>query len=233
MTNKRKYIVYVHRNKINKKCYVGITSAKNPKRRWGYGHNYKNNTYFDNSIKKYKWDNFDHIILMDNLSLDDAIEMEKLYIAMLRSNDRDYGYNITSGGDCTGTSYTSKPVCQYGLEGKLINRFPSISKASIATGLSGSFISACCKNKYNLGGGFIWTYDGDTPNFNVKTNKSAVKQYSLDGHFINSFNSMREAEKLTEVKAANISQCCNHKQYTAGGYIWSFIDAKPRLKRVF
>lgn len=94
------YKVYIHINKINNKKYVGITKQK-PERRWqnGYGYKYNNNTHFWNAIKKYGWDNFKHEIIESNLSFEKAKEMERYYIALYNSNQIDYGYNLTMGGD--------------------------------------------------------------------------------------------------------------------------------------
>jgi hypothetical protein len=47
------YTVYQHKNKINNKVYIGITS-QNPQIRWGsQGCNYKSSPYFYNAIQKY------------------------------------------------------------------------------------------------------------------------------------------------------------------------------------
>lgn len=48
----RRYIVYIHINKVNMKVYVGITHYSNPKKRWSYG--YKGNHHFQSSITKYR-----------------------------------------------------------------------------------------------------------------------------------------------------------------------------------
>ena len=57
------YTVYQHKNKINGKIYIGITS-KDPEKRWGHnGYNYKSSSYFYSAIQKYGWDNFEHNIL--------------------------------------------------------------------------------------------------------------------------------------------------------------------------
>lgn len=91
--------VYCHTNKINGKRYIGITQNK-PNRRWQNGYGYKNrNSYFYNAIRKYGWENFEHIILEENLTRKEASEKEKYYIRLYNTNNENYGYNITSGGD--------------------------------------------------------------------------------------------------------------------------------------
>lgn len=46
--------IYMHRNKINNKVYIGQTYQSNPKKRWGSsGVTYKTNPYFYRAIKKY------------------------------------------------------------------------------------------------------------------------------------------------------------------------------------
>ena len=56
-----------------------------------------------------------------------------------------------------------------------------------------------------------------------KTTK-AVNQYSLDGKFIASFVSAREADKSTGISYKKISSVVTGKQKTAGGYIWRYSD---------
>ena len=93
------YCVYKHTCLINNKSYIGIT-ARRPEVRWGSnGRGYRNNAYFINAIKKYGWENFKHEILYDNLTLEEAQKKEIELIALLKSNIREYGYNISSGGD--------------------------------------------------------------------------------------------------------------------------------------
>ena len=38
------YVIYCHKNKINSKCYIGITQQK-PKRRWQNGAGYKTQNF--------------------------------------------------------------------------------------------------------------------------------------------------------------------------------------------
>ena len=93
------YTVYQHKNKINEKVYIGITSQK-PEQRWGNnGINYKSSPHFYSAIQKYGWDNFEHNILFENLSREEACLKEQELIKFFNSMNREYGYNSTSGGE--------------------------------------------------------------------------------------------------------------------------------------
>lgn len=89
--------VYCHINKTNNKKYVGITEQK-VENRWRNGNGYKNG-YFKNAIKKYGWNNFEHIVLKDNLSQYEAEELEIYYISIWNLTDKSFGYNLCNGGN--------------------------------------------------------------------------------------------------------------------------------------
>lgn len=91
------YTVYKHTSPSDK-VYIGITCQK-VKKRWGSGANYKQNKYFYSAIKKYSWSNFKHEILFDNLSKEEACQKEIELISTYKSTNREYGYNISTGGD--------------------------------------------------------------------------------------------------------------------------------------
>lgn len=96
---RRTYKIYAHINKINNKIYIGQTCNKYINSRWRNGEGYKHSPYFYNAIQKYGWDNFDHIILIDDIveyELADIIEQE--LIKKYKTTDNKYGYNISSGG---------------------------------------------------------------------------------------------------------------------------------------
>lgn len=109
LEEEKKWCVYIHRNMVNDKAYIGITSRK-PQERWGNnGSQYhKGNQYaIRAAIDKYGWDNFEHIIWAEDLSENDAKKnIEKLLIALFKTNccryyNPSYGYNLTDGGDGT------------------------------------------------------------------------------------------------------------------------------------
>ena len=98
MLENKKYIVYMHKNKINNKIYVGITCQKT-KYRWGAGSGYRQQPKFYRAICKYGWDNFEHIILFKNLTFEEAKQKETEMIKKYNSFSKKDGYNVTKGGD--------------------------------------------------------------------------------------------------------------------------------------
>lgn len=94
------YTIYLHKNKINNKVYIGQTIQDNLNDRWKNGLGYKTCTYFYNAIQKYGWDNFEHLILeqSQNWTKEELDQKEQYYINLYQANNPDFGYNMTAGG---------------------------------------------------------------------------------------------------------------------------------------
>lgn len=93
----RSYCVYIHTNKINGKKYVGQTCQWPPEKRWKGGAGYHNSTYFYRAINKYGWDNFEHQIIKQDLTLEEADDLEKSLIKLFNTVNP-HGYNAKEGG---------------------------------------------------------------------------------------------------------------------------------------
>ncbi len=91
----KKYIIYQHKNLINGKSYVGQTCQKINNRQKN-GNGYKKQEKFYNDIELYGWENFEHIILEENIPEDKVDEREQYWIAYY--NCIKNGYNSNSGG---------------------------------------------------------------------------------------------------------------------------------------
>lgn len=91
------YTVYKHTSPSGK-VYIGVTSLR-PKERWSGGAGYVKNKHFYRAIKKYGWENIKHEILFDGLSKEDAFKTEIELIKEYRSNEREFGYNLGTGGE--------------------------------------------------------------------------------------------------------------------------------------
>lgn len=90
--------IYMHKNKINGKVYIGQT-IQQVEDRWKNGTGYKTCYIFYSAIQKYGWDNFEHIILeQGDWTQEELNEKEKYYINLYDSTNSNKGYNITKGG---------------------------------------------------------------------------------------------------------------------------------------
>lgn len=91
------YTIYMHKNKINGKVYIGQTSQK-PEKRWDNGRGYETSSKFYNAIQKYGWNSFEHIIIATELSQEEANALEMQLIQQYQAQNDEYGYNINYGG---------------------------------------------------------------------------------------------------------------------------------------
>ena len=116
MENKN-YIVQKHTTP-NGKVYIGITN-QTPQRRWSNGSGYYRQKLFNNAIEKYGWENIKHEILFDGLTKEQAEQKEIYLIALYKSNQREYGYNIAKGGNVPYMSELAKEKISKSNKGKI------------------------------------------------------------------------------------------------------------------
>lgn len=163
----KKYTVYRHISP-NGKAYVGITSVK-PERRWDCGNGYQNNPYFFRAINKYGWNNFQHEIIFENLTKQQAECAERLLIGYWDLTNHNNGYNISHGGSTVGkhsekskyknmmSQSTRCPVMQIDKDtNEILAIYRSTGEAERKTGVNRGGISACMKNKVHHAGNYIW-----------------------------------------------------------------------------
>ena len=155
--------IYIHRNKINGKVYIGQTSL-NPKYRWKKGALYKCSVKFYNAITKYGWNSFEHKIICQTESDEEADKLEQELIQKYDSIAN--GYNLQLGGKLhkkasletrikmsNSCSTKKKVMC---IEDGVI--YNSISAASKDRGIDRAHISAVCLNKRKTAGKLHWQY---------------------------------------------------------------------------
>lgn len=223
--------IYCITNNINGKRYIGQTMRtiedrySDHIRKSRYN---RDNQYLYSAMNKYGKDNFsvceiEKIIETDKESLNDKLnEREIFYIDYFKTR-KPNGYNMTRGGILLPNTFERKPVCNYDIERNFVMEFESISEASRYYNVSQSDITHCCnREKLNIVGGFIWRFKGD--DYDVKTiklNTKIIIQYNFDGNIIGKYNGVKDAERKTGIR--NISNCCNGRYKSAGGYIWRFL----------
>ena len=87
------YCIYVHRNPNNSKQYIG--QSNNPQKRWQQGYI---NTRFGDVINELGGiDKFEHFILKDKLTKEEANYWEEYYIKMYDTTNPNFGYNTLLG----------------------------------------------------------------------------------------------------------------------------------------
>lgn len=67
-------------------------------------------------------------------------------------------------------------------------------------------------------------YDILPDKFMFNKNRKIVIQYNKNGDKIKQYKSTVDAQKETGIRSCNISQVCNGKAKTAGGFIWKYKD---------
>ena len=252
--------VYTITNLINGKMYVGSTSKKF-NLRWNdhksqLRKNTHDNKYLQNSFNKHGIDNFKFEVLEKCLP-EYCESTEQFWLNTLDLTNPLLGYNIRSvatnntgirrspevienhrrrleSGDW-GT--TSIPVIQFNKYGEVINRFTSITSASISVGGNSSSIVRVCKGEQSKSAGFYWQYDkGQSTEELAKSIKplqyltgrgylkhKPVVQLTLGGEFIREWDSISEATKGVGLNASSATgQVCKGKRPHSKGFKWKY-----------
>lgn len=130
--------------------------------------------------------------------------------------------------------YKTKQVHQYDLNGNYIKTFKSRKEAVELVGVGfrhlSDYLAGCSKGKSVCG--YMWSYEkkDKLPKYEKKKNFKKIYQYSINGKYLKSYNSIIEAAKLNNLKNSCISHCARGAKNfpTYGGYIWKY----EKLKKV-
>lgn len=144
------------------------------------------------------------------------------------------------------------PVRQYSVDGKFIGEFDSANAAATSVGVNGhSLILLACAKVHSLAHGFVWRYTTDDDlfvktesermniilnlisdkytiikdnvgNLTVKRRVYVVRQYTVDGLFVNEFSSVNAAGIYMSVSRRPIGKVCRRERKTCRGFIWRY-----------
>jgi group I intron endonuclease len=220
--------IYLIMNKVNGKCYVGQTRQKKVETRWAYHRNshISNNGYFSNSIRKYGWDSFEPSVICEipNEELDAREILEISERNTLAPN----GYNLDGGG---GVNKVVHPDTRESMrQSQLGRKHPEEVKVKIGSAQIGEL-----NHMY----GKVFTeehrvklresarksgYDHSKMAEEDKPNKVEVNQYTLEGDFLKTHESITKAAEEMGVDRTTIGNCCRGKSKTSCGFIWKYKD---------
>lgn len=85
-----------------------------------------------------------------------------------------------------------------------------------------------CNQSYNIK--YAYKYGNAKPTKgcfkkgNIPHNRRKINQYSKNGEYLNTFNSVKEAGLYVKTVPSNINNCLSGNTKTAKGYIWRYAD---------
>ena len=218
------YSVYKHTNKINGKSYIGITSQK-PQSRWGTnGVNYKNSPYFYSAITKYGWGNFEHEILYENLTKDEACQLEIQLIKEFKTQDKNFGYNILEGGITPCMPLEVRQKLSEALKGNkngLGHPCSEEKKRKISEAQKGRQFTE--EHKQKLSDAAKKRHVPCSDEKREKLSKSYPHKkpvYCLETDTV--YPSVQECARQLNLYATNISKVCRGIHHTTGGYHFTY-----------
>lgn len=235
----KNYVVYCHTLKNDGRKYIGIT-AQNPRKRWKYGAGYT--SYFKNAIQKYGWDSFEHTILFENLTEDEAIQKEIELIKELDLTDRSKGFNICDGGQGTkGYKFNEEDLEKMRLS-HLGKKHSEEQKKKISLALKEHYSHIPKKPKpapkpKGRNAGFHLTektkeklrqanlgkkQSNETILKRVKQYEKSIDMLTIDGEYIKTFSSITEASNETNTHKGHITEVCKGKRTSANNYKWRY-----------
>ncbi len=180
-----------------------------------------------------------HTVLETGLTHDEACEKEKYYIKKFNTTNRECGYNQTLGGEgISGYTFTEEQIQKMRqnnqgknnpMFGKTGEQHPMFGKKGKSNPNYGRSQSQATKDRISKSKkGVPWTDKQREIYMNLikrgaeNSRARAIKQFSINGDFIQEFGSIADAVKLYGFDASNIVKVCNGKQITAYGYKWQY-----------
>jgi group I intron endonuclease len=233
-------VIYKITNKINGKIYIG-KSTKNDDDYMGSG------ISILRAIKKYGIENFYKEIIEQCHNIDDLNEKECFWIKHYKSIDRKVGYNIAEGGNGGNTriGYSDCEMICYlkNVSDGLKNSEKYKKSVENKKGVKNPQHSDKMKELYKQGKLKIGVYTSklteetkkkiseknkgkkrsdDVKNKIAKSKYKKVYRFDLNMVFIDEYLSIDDASKKCDINRCCISDVCNGRQKTAGGFKWSF-----------
>jgi len=236
----KKFIIYLRRNKVNGKCYVGQTcDFKGREYNWRCLKASYSNKYIDEDRAKYGLDNWTVEILGEVDNQEDAWELEQRFI-MDYNTLWPNGYNLSKGGSghngCKFSDETRKKISEAlkGENNPLYGKHHSDeTRQKLSESHKGKHHSDETRQKMSENNAKYWLGKHFSDEYRQKLSEShkgvipksnppkTVYQYTLDGKLVKIWPSTNECER-NGFNQGNISKCCRGKRKTSNGYKWSY-----------
>ena len=222
----KNFKIYAHVNKTNGKVYIGQTQKELSDRFGKNGIRYKGQVFYK-AILKYGWNNFEHILLFDNLTSEMANILEIELINKYKTTNGDYGYNVSSGGNCVENrksayagKYLSVVVLNRDLE--IIDKCPSVETTKKKYGKINMNYN---RKPYFINKDYIFIFENKYEDvINSKKLHEDIRYYKgarrrrpvICMNNLLVFGTTKEAGEYAGVSQTMITECCQNKRASAG-----------------
>ena len=164
--------IYCWTNKVNGKRYIGQSiDLHRRKRSFLYFDKPYSGDLINKARDKYNSPDYWNYEILEYCSPEDLCAKEEKYISLYNTCSRDYGYNLTTGGENYEFTEDIKerigkahriPVYQIDYEtDEIIKEWDSASTVQRELGISSSSIIKCCRGKRSTIGCYRWCYVGN------------------------------------------------------------------------
>jgi hypothetical protein len=182
---------------------------------------------FDNRTDALKYLNDKEGLNLKSLGIDEAV----------KNNTTAYGYTWSFDGEFRfdENNYRNNvKVKKYSIDGILLGSYKTMSEALINIGKepynSKNIKRSCDGETYYPTFGYVWRYENDDFDkypivLESKNTKKCIDQYTLNGEFVATYNTISEAliaNKISIDYCSQVSECCRGKKSYIQGYVWRF-----------
>ena len=238
-------LIYMIRNKINNKKYIGQTVRSLKKRIYEYRSAYKfgtfHNEYLKNAFNKYGWDNFEFSIIDTANTMEVLNEKEIKCIKEYNTTNKTIGYNIESGGNNaipsaetleklskshTGikqdNAWIEKRIPKAGSEeAKKFGRSKTEEEKKFLSENSPKFwLGKTRSDKTRIKISETKKANGQSEKQIIASNKS-VYSINLETREVISYTSTAQAANAIKVNQSSISRYCS-KDKIVDGFVWTY-----------
>lgn len=229
----QKHYIYKIECLVNRKVYIGQTKNKT-KRIQEHKRTLKNNEHYSYHLQrawnKYGKNNFKFSII-EECSKENVDERERYWIRHYKSNNPQYGYNQESGGSKNKehSEESKNKMREYALK---IHRWQGKNNPNYG----GAMWDDERREYYRKINKAMWTpekrkaksekmkevYNLDNA---LETVRRKVVKLSLNGEYINTYNSVIDAARsIGKSSSAHICDCCRRNRRSALGFVWVYLD---------
>lgn len=189
--------------------------------KWELNKQKHGNSYLQHAWNKYGENNFNFEIIepCDEAIIDDK---EKYYIDFYKSTDKNKGFNLDSGGNLNKkhSPETIEKIRQAQLGEKSPLYQKPLSKEhreKISKTMKGVKKSAETRRNMLIA--------------QTKCSAKKVERYTLDGQYINTYNSVSEAARAVNGDFSKIAGVCRGVRKSTAGYKWKYLDEEATVYR--